>query len=45
MLQEFDDDIFLEVHEPELILEDEWLDKLDETTKLWWQRLSDKSNT
>ena len=36
---------FLEAHELEMILEDERLDKLDETTKLWWQRLSNESNT
>ena len=40
MLQEFDDGIFLEVHEPELTLEDERLDGLDNTTKLWWEKLS-----
>lgn len=30
---------FLEVHEPELTLKDEWLDALDEVTKTWWQKL------
>jgi len=40
LLQDFDDDIFLEVHKLELTLEDEWLDALDKTMKLWWQRLS-----
>jgi len=40
LLQDFDDDIFLVVHEPELTLEDERLDALDKTTKLWWQRSS-----
>jgi len=47
LLWEFDDDIFLEAHEPELMLEDERLDDLDGTTKLWWQRMSmsSKSNS
>ena len=27
--------IFLEAHKPELVLEDERLDNLDDTTKLW----------
>ena len=40
LLRDFDDDIFLEVHEPELTLEDERLDALDNMTKLWWQRMS-----
>jgi len=45
LLREFDDDIFLEAHEPELMLEDERLDDLDGTTKLWWQRMNSKSNS
>jgi len=45
LLREFDDQIFLEAHEPELILEDERLDDLDNTTKLWWQKICDGSNT
>ena len=40
LLRDFDNDIFLEVHEPELTLEDERLDVLDNTTKLWWQKLN-----
>jgi len=40
LLRDFDDDIFLEAHEAELTLEDEQLDVLDNTTKLWWQKLS-----
>ena len=44
LLREFDDDIFLEAHEPELVLEDERLDDLDSTTKLWWQEISSGSN-
>ena len=33
--REFDDMIFLEAHEPELVLEDERLDDLDKETKAW----------
>jgi len=39
LLREFDDEMFLEAHEPEL-LEDKRLDDLDETMKVWWQRIS-----
>jgi len=42
LLREFDDEIFLEAHEPELVLEDERLDDLDNTTKVWWQEMSSK---
>jgi hypothetical protein len=44
LLREFDDEIFLEAHEPELVLEDERLDDLDRTTKVWWQRISSSLN-
>ena len=44
LLRDFDDDIFLEVHKPELTLEDERLDGLDSTTKLWWQKLIEPSS-
>jgi len=39
LLQDFDGENFLEVHEPELTLEDERLDLLANTTKLWWKEL------
>ena len=45
LLWEFDDEIFLEAHELELVLEDERLDDLDKTTKVWWQRISFNSGT
>jgi hypothetical protein len=45
LLRDFDDEIFLEAHEPELVLEDERLDNLDNTTKLWWQKIGSKSNS
>ena len=44
LLREFDDEIFLESHEPELVLEDERLDELDNTTKFWWQKMNSESN-
>ena len=44
LLREFDDDIFLEAHEPELVLEDERLDDLDNATKIWWQKMCSESN-
>ena len=40
LLREFDDEMFLDTHEPELVWEDERLDNLDKTTKVWWQRIS-----
>ena len=40
LLREFDDEMFLDAHEPELVWEDERLDNLDKTTKVWWQRIS-----
>ena len=40
LLREFDDEIFLEAHETELVLEDERLDNLDGKTKLWWTEMS-----
>jgi hypothetical protein len=43
LLREFDDEIFLEAHEPELVLEDERLDDLDGRTKLWWHEICSKS--
>ena len=42
LLRDFDDKIFLEAHEPELVLEDERLDKLDKETKVWWGRITPK---
>ena len=44
LLQEFDDEIFLEAHEPELVLEDERLDNLDNITKLWWEEMGSANN-
>jgi hypothetical protein len=43
LLREFDDEIFLEAHEPELVLEDERLDGLDDVTKLWLQRITENN--
>ena len=45
LLREFDDEIFLESHEPELVLEDERLDELDNATKVWWQKIIPNSNS
>ena len=44
LLREFNDEIFLEAHEPELVLEDERLDDLDHTTKDWWQKINSNLN-
>jgi len=44
LLREFDDEIFLEGHEPELVLEDERLDDLDNVTKIWWQKMGSEPN-
>ena len=34
----------LKSHEMEMVLEDERLDELDNTTKIWWQEMNSKSN-
>ena len=45
MLREFDDEMFLDMYEPELVWEDERLDDLDKTTKVWWQRMGSNLGT
>ena len=39
LLQDFDDEMFLQAHEPELIEEDERLEWMDLATKAWWDRM------
>ena len=39
LLRDFDDAMFLQVHEPELIDEDERLEEMDTTTKEWWGKM------
>jgi hypothetical protein len=39
LLRDFDDDMFLQGHEPELIEEDERLEKFDEVTGEWWKKM------
>ena len=39
LLREFDDDTFLQGHEPELIEEDERLEQLNEMTGEWWKKM------
>ena len=45
LLWDFDDEIFLVGHKPELMVEDERLDSLNEVTKAWWQKITDESNS
>ena len=40
LLRDFDDDIFLQAHVPEVLEEDEWLEGLDVVTKRWWAKIS-----
>jgi len=39
LLRDFDDDMFLQGHEPELIEEDDRLEQLDEITGKWWTEM------
>ena len=39
LLRDFDDKMFLQVHEPELVDEDERLEELDVVTKEWWDKM------
>ena len=39
LLRDFDDKMFLQCHEAELMEEDEWLERLDVVTKGWWERM------
>ena len=39
LLRDFDDDMFLQCHEVELIEEDERLEKLNVAMKRWWERM------
>ena len=39
LLRDFDDGMFLQAHEPELIDEDERLEELNVTTEEWWDKM------
>jgi len=39
LLRDFDDDMFLQCHEGELMEEDERLERLNTVTKMWWERM------
>ena len=39
LLQNFDDNTFLQGHVPELLEEDEQLEELDVLTKRWWAKI------
>ena len=39
LLRDFDDQMFLQAHEPELIDEDERLEEMDVATKEWWDKM------
>ena len=39
LLRDFDDDTFLQGHVPELLEEDERLQELDLTTRMWWTKM------
>ena len=43
MLRDFDDNMFLQGHEPELIEEDDRLELLDVMGE-WWTKMSEGSN-
>jgi len=42
LLRDFNDEMFLQAHEPELIDEDERLDQMDIITMKWWDRMQAK---
>lgn len=42
MLRDFDDEMFLQAHEPELIDEDERLEQMNTATNEWWDRMQAK---
>ena len=44
LLRDFDDDMFLQGHEPELIEEDDRLELLDVVVGEWWTKMSESSN-
>ncbi|THG93156.1 hypothetical protein EW026_g8002 [Hermanssonia centrifuga] len=39
LLRDFDEELFRQSHDPELLIEDERLDTLDIATKIWWQQM------
>ena len=39
LLWDFNDEMFLQAHEPKLIEEDERLEQMDLATKAWWERM------
>jgi hypothetical protein len=42
LLRDFEDDMFLTVHDPELAIEDDRLKRLDEQTEKWWKRMKEE---
>ena len=42
LLRDFDDEMFLQAHDPELTDEDERLDQMDVATKEWWDSMQGK---
>jgi hypothetical protein len=39
LLRDFDDALFLKGHDPVLLAEDDRLESLNESTKMWWQEM------
>ena len=42
LLRDFDDEMFLQAHDPKLTDEDERLDQMDVATKEWWDSMQAK---
>jgi hypothetical protein len=42
LLRDFEDEIFLQVHEPELTDQDERREQMDVATKQWWDKMQAK---
>jgi hypothetical protein len=42
LLRDFEDKIFLQVHEPELTDQDERQEQMDVATKQWWDKMQAK---
>ncbi|PSR80802.1 hypothetical protein PHLCEN_2v6604 [Hermanssonia centrifuga] len=39
LLRDFKDELFKASHNPQLLAEDDHLEELDETTKVWWEKM------
>jgi small nuclear ribonucleoprotein (snRNP)-like protein len=46
LLHDFDNQMFLKMHDVVLLAEDDWMERLDRIMKEWWQKMGrDKKHT